>query len=217
MLNVSFDVSQGFLDVQGVACINARTDKRFLDERAIFLQMILAFSKPLDLELGICDRFKSKTNGLLWNFQGDFVDWTAITIFDLSDVPHVVINASAHRRGETASALEFMDSLGHEMTHATGPLLGRWSIDLQPNLSNVDESESNTLSYAIEEFVAITTAVKLYPKELGISIEKADEIRSSGIKTMMEQLRLTSAMETQIDWDYIESSSQKVVDFLTLE
>lgn len=221
MLHVPFQVSQGFLDKQQVAQLQARKDKRFCDYRDIYLQMLLAFSEPFDLNLGnldiIIDRFKSKTKGVLWIFRGDFLDCSAITVFNSAGIPHVVINAEAHQKGDSSQQVhELFDSLTHEMTHATGPLLGRWTIDQQPNLSNWNESASNTLAYAIEEFVAITTAVNLYSEQLGFSKKQSDEIRSLSIKAVIEQLQLTQEIEAQIDWSHIESSSQEAVDFLTL-
>lgn len=220
MRHVPFQVSQEFLDKQQVAQLQARKDKRFCDERDIYLQVLLAFSEPFDLKLGdldiIIDRFKSKTKGVLWIFRGDFLDCSAITVFDSAGIPHVVINAEAHQTGDGGQQVhELFDSLTHEMTHATGPLLGRWTIDQQPNLSNLNESVSNTLTYAIEEFVAITTAVNLYSDQLGFSKEQSDEIRSISIQAVIEQLELTQEIEAQIDWSHIESSSQEAVDFLT--
>ena len=220
MLGVPFHVSQEFLDKQQVGQLQAREDRRFLDERAIYLQVLLAFSEPFDLELGsldtIIDRFKSKTNGVLWIFRGDFLDCTAITIFDVEDIPHIIINAEMHQIGNVDRQYhELVDSLTHEIAHATGPLLGRWIIEQQPNLSNINES--NALSYAVEEFIAITTALKLYGEHLGISIEQLEQFRSDGIETVSKQLQITPEMKAKISWDQIENCSQEVVDFLTHE
>lgn len=135
-----------------------------------------------------------------------------MTVFDPEKVPHVFINEELHKDGDRLDDYEFLDSLVHEMTHATGPILGRWNIDQQPNLSTIDES--TVLSYAIEEFIAITTASKIVSDIFGIPGDESKQMRSAVIQHETDRLQLPPEKLATIDWNYVESSSQQAFDFL---
>jgi hypothetical protein len=218
LLHAPSHVRQGFLDKHGLAQIKARTDKRHQEEMAIFLKVLLAFSEPLDTTLKInnidlVENFKFKTDAMLWTFRGSFLDIVAVTLFDSEKVPHIFINEEFHRDNDDEyKNYELLDSLIHEMAHATGPRLGRWNIDQQPSLSDINES--TVLPYAIEEFIAITTASKLVSDFFDIPDGKSKKIRSDAINEVVDRLELSPEEVGKIDWNYVESSTQKVTNFL---
>ncbi len=214
------DVRQAFLDIHGPAQKQACIDKRHQDEFAIFLKVLLAFSAPLNTtaelkKYRILENFKSKTGGMTWWFYGDFLDITAVTVFDSDKVPHVFLNDERHRDDGRIDGYEFFDSLIHEMTHATGPTLGRWDYDQQPILSTLDGS--NVMPYAIEEFIAITTASTLIGEIFSIPNEKSKAICSESIANVIERLKLSSDQVETVDWGHVEHASQQVTTFLCSE
>lgn len=203
MLGRSSQERESFLEREHRRLVeaNIRNDKDL--SREIFLNILLPFSVPLEQPTGPYSRLveTAKRRGVnLWLFQQG-TDLYGVTIFH-QGVPHVFVRADQ-------DDIEAVDTLLHELVHATGPSLKRWTWKEQPQkLGQLPD-----LDYEKEELIAVMAATQL----IGITNGVPTEVVETAVKKISEQHWRTANLSRfvgAISMNEIDEARVAAVDYL---
>jgi hypothetical protein len=180
---------------------NNRNEKDL--SRDIFLDILLPFSVPIDIETGPYARFVENAKGrgisVWWFREGS--DLHGVTLF-AKGAPHVFVRSDQ-------DDVQTADTLLHELVHTTGPSLGRWTWDNQPQkLGGLPD-----MGYEQEELIAVTAAAHL----IGIANDFPSHVVEACVKASAEeywQLANLGRFGEAISMKDVAEARIRAVDFL---